>query len=143
MICYRFGVLVNIKAVLLTLLQKKKLDKLGVLYFLSSKKRNYDIKNLATHLDKRLSVIKYIEDINKSCIVELTPYGVYGRFAIPNKITVNIQRPLNEIVKTILHELVHLELEGKIKSFSFFQREKIVDKKVKKILKGVKSIESK
>jgi hypothetical protein len=63
-------------------------------------------------------------------VVYLTYFGTYGSYKKPNKIYVYIDRPAEEIAKTIIHEIVHLKIEDEAvkKKLTHEAKEKIVEK---------------
>jgi len=55
---------------------------------------------------------------------------------MPNKIFLNVRRKsIDEIFNTLIHELVHLQIENKIKknNLSFEEKERIVEENVENI----------
>lgn len=68
--------------------------------------------------------------------VQLTRYGVGGSYALPNKILVNIQsRTGAKLLKTLIHEIIHLSIEEWIRAYKVehWEKERIVDLIVEKI----------
>lgn len=60
----------------------------------------------------------------------LTSYGVGGSYHTPNKIIVNIKASFQfGLLRTVLHEIIHLNIEKYIKEFevSHWTKERIVD----------------
>ena len=62
--------------------------------------------------------------------VFLTKYGVKGSYDLPNSITINFkQLEINNISRVIMHEIVHLLIEGLIQKYNVehWRKERIVD----------------
>jgi len=68
------------------------------------------------------------EKVSENYIVRLTGYGTGGSYKTPNTITINIRRTDGPI-KTVVHEIIHLQIEDKIKSYGVehWEKERIVD----------------
>ena len=62
--------------------------------------------------------------------VKLTRYGVGGSYNLPNTIIINIQAHYEVgLIKTIIHEIIHLSIQGLIEKYEVehWQKERIVD----------------
>jgi len=63
-------------------------------------------------------------------IIFLTKYGVGGSYELPNKIVINFyNKKIPDILKTIIHEIIHLSIENIISKFniSHWEKERLVD----------------
>lgn len=67
--------------------------------------------------------------------VYLSKYGALGSYAMPNKVFINIQREPEDITKTIIHEIIHLQVENQVIANHLTQdeKEKMVDDLTNKI----------
>jgi len=138
MYTFRVGWWVNFKAFCQTIFQKLWLDNHGILYTLRKSEGSYNQSMLQSQILESLAKYPWFIDLNQEYIVELTPYGVYGRYRLPNHITVNIQRKPNEIALTILHEVVHLRLESEVqkKKLTHSQKERMVEEEYCRLIIG-------
>lgn len=66
-------------------------------------------------------------NISKEVHVYLIAYGVYGSYNLPNTIFLRFNQ--KNIVKTIIHEIIHLLIEEKIQKYKIehWEKERIVD----------------
>jgi hypothetical protein len=74
--------------------------------------------------------LKDIADLEETYSIIMTKYGVKGSYNLPNKIIINIRnRTTDDIIRTIIHEIIHLSIEKMIIKFkvSHWQKERIVD----------------
>ena len=130
MITLKHNLINDLLIIIKTLAKKPWLDKNRIFYYLSTlskyKNVNYDQKivDLKFLLDKYESLFD-----NKNYRIYLSKYGSWGSYQMPDKIYVNIQRDDNNIVKTIIHEAAHLELEVDAKKIGlgYEAKEKLVD----------------
>ncbi len=77
--------------------------------------------------------------------INLTRYGVGGSYNPPNKIIVNIQtRSEMKLVKTIVHEIVHLSIEELIQKYNVdhWSKERLVDLILEKIAPEVNTMQN-
>jgi len=127
---------VNVKAYCHTFAQKIWLDRHGMLYELRKPASFVEVSILQAQLHEFLSRYPGFEARGQNYIVELTPYGVYGRYQLPNRITVNTQRRPEDIAKTILHEVVHLRLEAEVKrkKLTYRQKEDLVESEYARLM---------
>ncbi|MBT4849550.1 hypothetical protein HON36_01720 [Candidatus Parcubacteria bacterium] len=109
---------------------KNFLDKNKIYYNLSvlDKYKKLDYKKLVSDLEGEIKKYEEILD-NQKYQVYLSKFGAFGSYKLPNKIYINIQRETDEIVKTILHEIVHLQIEEKVveQGLKWEQKEKLVN----------------
>jgi len=69
--------------------------------------------------------------------IVFTMYGVGGSYDLPNKITINIRDKESEgICRTIIHEIIHLNIESLIEKYKIghWEKERIVDLTLSKII---------
>jgi hypothetical protein len=62
--------------------------------------------------------------------IQLTKYGVKGSYNLPNLIILNIkERKIQDIIRTVIHEIIHLSIEDLIIEckISHWQKERLVD----------------
>ncbi len=107
------------------------------------KKEDYEgiilkIRNEWSNVDERLSKSLLEMSLNpqKIYFVFLTKYGVGGSYRCPNNIVINIGISKDKnIIKTIIHELIHLSIEPFIVKFKIghWQKERLVDLILSKI----------
>lgn len=130
MVVFKNNKLNDLFTIMNTIRQKHFLDKNRIYYNLSvlGGYKRLDYKNLIIGLNKRLEKYKDIFS-DKEYIVYLSKFGAFGSYKLPNKVYINIQRDRDEIVKTILHEVVHLQVEKEVmkKGLDHQQKEKLVD----------------
>lgn len=72
--------------------------------------------------------------------VYLTKYGVGGSYNLPQKIIINIQRKSDDgIMKTLIHELVHLSIQSLIEKYDVehWIKERLVDLILEKNFPGL------
>jgi len=75
-------------------------------------------------------------NLKKEYIVFLTKYGVGGSYSFPNKIIINYSSDKKKnLIKTIIHEIIHLSIESLIQKhkITHWQKERIVDLLVLKV----------
>jgi|GEM_PF-5743967 len=65
---FRYGFFIDLKAILQTILQKNKLDRLGILYFLKNKRKHRSAENITQELKTRLHAIAYIKNLKKTLL---------------------------------------------------------------------------
>ena len=88
-----------------------------------------------------------IEDgfkLKKYYYIYLTKYGVGGSYHLPNKIILNFQRRKNKyLIKTIIHEIIHLSIEKLTQKYkiSHWQKERLVDLIVLKVYPKWKEVQ--
>lgn len=96
--------------------------------YLSTKKEWLKLKNIIINFLLANPVIKKYGKLRSKYICIMTPYGPQGYYNPPNTIVVSIKLNKNsDIFETIVHELIHLILYDRLKSFSYKKREKTVD----------------
>lgn len=61
--------------------------------------------------------------------VYLTKYGVGGGYELPNKIGLDIKKDRDGLIKTLVHEIIHLSIEEEIarNKVGHFHKERVVD----------------
>jgi hypothetical protein len=101
------------------------------------KKISDDLSNKLPNIDKIFSdvSIKPLEEYE----VLITKYGVSGGYDLPNEIVVNVSSINSDgYVGTIIHEIIHLMIEGFIQQYKVghWEKERIVDLIFSKILPG-------
>jgi len=71
----------------------------------------------------------------KTYRVRLTGYGVGGSYHPPDRIVVNIARPVGRAAKTVCHEIIHLIIHRQIERHKIphWDKERIVDLTMRKI----------
>lgn len=77
-------------------------------------------------------------------IIQLTKYGVGGSYNLPNKVIINIQiRKGKGLIKTIIHEIVHLTIERWIEKYEVdhWKKERIVDLILERIVPEINQIQ--
>jgi hypothetical protein len=131
MLYFKTNFFVNLKIFLQTLFQKRWLDKEGYIYDLSflAFKKNINKRELINSINNSLQ--KYNHLIQKSeYIIYFTYFGTYGSYQKPNKIFIYLDRPAEDIAKTIIHEIVHLKIEDEAvkKHLTHEEKEKIVER---------------
>jgi len=93
---------------------------------------HYILKDI-DYIQKNISQIQSkLSNVNKLNIINiyLTKYGTGGSYNRPNNIIINLQaKPYEFLIKTVMHECVHLLIEDKIQKYniSHWQKERIVD----------------
>lgn len=60
--------------------------------------------------------------------VYLTKYGVGGGYELPNKIGLDIKKNFGDLIKTLVHEIIHLSIEEEIlkNKVEHFNKERVV-----------------
>lgn len=86
---------------------------------------------LPNYLNKLIEYFSQIDIEGLSSIeIKLTKYGTAGSYNTPNIVIVNISRSFNiGLIRNILHEIIHLHIQGLIDKYQIKQWEKeiIVD----------------
>ena len=61
--------------------------------------------------------------------VYLTKYGVGGGYELPNKVGLDIKKDHDGLIKTLVHEIIHLSIEEEIarNKVGHFNKERVVD----------------
>lgn len=105
--------------------------------FQEFRKKDYEqfiskIKNEWSNVEKRLlnGLLKMSLNSQKVYFIFLTKYGVGGSYRLPDSITVNIGiRKEKDIIKTIIHEIIHLSIEPFImkSKINHWQKERLID----------------
>lgn len=144
MIEIKYNRIYEIKSWLEVLLNKRWLDRQGYFYYLNCKKkyRKTDFQKLSHDLVQEL--IQYTRCFSKKIKykVFLSRYGTFGSYYLPDKIIVNVQRNVKEIAKTIIHEIIHLNLEDELRKqgLSHQQKEKNIESEFKKRLQNSRKL---
>ncbi len=136
MLIFKHNFFIDIRAISATILRKSWLDRKGYIYYLltidKDKYGKIDYNKLANELSQELK--RYGDLFNDDdYIILLTKYGVYGSYYLPNKIFINIQRDIKDIVATIIHEIIHLRVEDivKQKRLNHEEKEELVEDMLK------------
>ena len=77
-------------------------------------------------INEKMTGSKIIDKLN----VILTKYGTQGSYILPNSVIINISKvPPEFLIKTVIHESIHLMIEHLIKKYSVehWVKERIVD----------------
>jgi len=79
----------------------------------------------------------------KEYIVYLTKYGVGGSYWLPNSMIINYNYKNNNLIKTIIHEIIHLSIESLIRKYkvTHWKKERIVDLILLKVYPGWKKMQ--
>lgn len=156
---FQYGVEWEVKRILDTLETKEWLIKNGYRFSLPQGleiSKLYDIDSIRKFIEKEYNLINYqiaetainkswngncrlIKEINDKLIgsykindlnVILTRYGTQGSYAQPNSIIINISTmPPEFLIKTVIHESLHLMIEAQIKKYAadHWVKERIVN----------------
>lgn len=109
------------------------------------KEEEYILDNLSkisTNLEKFFTAVSIKPQ--DSYEINLTRYGVGGSYYLPNRLLTNIQvRSEIKLVKTIIHEIIHLSIEEWIQKYNIDQwvKERIVDLILEKIAPEINIIQ--
>jgi hypothetical protein len=139
MFIFKYNIFVDIRAIIRTIFTKKILDKYRYIYYLSTINKNRFKKINYSDLTNRIlmETRKYptLEKDTNRYFVYLSKYGALGSYAMPNKVFINIQREPEDITKTIIHEIIHLQVENQVIANHLTQdeKEKMVDDLTNKI----------
>lgn len=77
-------------------------------------------------------------------ILYMTRYGVGGSYNIPNEIIINIQQKSGvDLIGTIFHEIIHLNIEPLIQKYniSHWTKERIIDLILAKVLPDISQMQ--
>jgi len=85
-------------------------------------------KKVSADFPSKLKTLKL--DCHNIYRIQLTKYGVRGSYNLPNVIIINIRdREIKDIVRTVIHEIIHLSIENWIIEYKtpHWQKERLVD----------------
>ncbi len=130
----KHNILIDFKIFLRTLRLKKWLDENGYEYYLFENiTRRISYREIASEVEKEFNTYKNklerkvhsLKDYN----IYLTKFGTYGGYDVPNKVYVNVFRNFKQMAQTIVHEMIHLEIEKEVlkRKLSHSQKEKLAD----------------
>lgn len=139
----KHSLLIDIRIFLQTLRNKKWLDKNGYFYYFldAGMFKDFDHEKISQEVENEL--LRYDDNLNvfinanKKYQIFLTRFGTYGSYEMPNIVFVNVHRSPVEIAETIIHEIIHLEVEPEVlrKNMSHAEKEQMVDCMVEKVMK--------
>jgi hypothetical protein len=132
------GYLINLPAILLEESNFNRLSKENIISIVKSEYNNEKYEETKKYILKEwksdIFDIKELKKINFNPLSEyeviLTRYGVGGGYYLPDKIVVNIEQRYGVgLMKTIVHETIHLLVESEIlkNKISHWKKERIVD----------------
>jgi hypothetical protein len=135
MIKVKKSIFIEIKIFFQTLSHKKWLDDNEYIYFLcgSSNPRPLDVSKIIQYLNKQATTNDKIKQLLKSGVkytVYLIRFGTYGSYDLPGTIYLNLRRKTpDEILDTLIHELIHLKVEQYVidNDLSHKEKEELVD----------------
>jgi len=133
MLVFKYNLINDFLIIFKTIKDIKFLNKYRIFYNLlvSNKYKKVDYQKLCSYIITEFE--KYPDIIcGNKYTVYLSKFGAYGSYALPNKIYINIQRENKEIFSTVVHEIVHLQLEEHVikNGLTHEEKEKLVDNKV-------------
>lgn len=124
----------DLEIFLQTLKCKKWLDENSYIYGLfNSIFKSCKYKSIAKQLNTKIELsdgFKKIADGRIKYEIYLTKFGTYGSYKLPNKIYLNVLRnSIDETFHTLLHEMIHLKVEGEVikKNLSHKEKEALVE----------------
>lgn len=129
MIIFKYNKINDLFTIINTIRFKKFLNKNKIFYSLSilPAYKKLDHNELINVLKNKIEKYNHIYN-DSEYIVYLSKFGAFGSYKMPNKVYVNIQRDPDKIIKTILHEIIHLQVEEDTieRGLNWKQREKLV-----------------
>ena len=138
MIYFKHNIIEDLKVFFYTLFKALWLYRNGYYFYLLQPKCFFcrpQWKKIENLVKEELTKFKKFK-ADKEFIVYFTKFGTHGSYKLPNKVYINIFRKPKEIAETIVHEVVHLSVEHKVRAqkLSHDQKESLVNGLVKDTL---------